>query len=116
VYNHLDEEKERDAWTWVLDIQATNHMSGSRVAILGTVRFSDMVVLDTMRFNDNSVVRIEGHETVVFMCKNGQSRSLEGVYFISQLATNIVSIRQLDEVGYKIDINTRVMKIWEPMV
>jgi hypothetical protein len=30
------------------------------------------------------------------------------------LATNIVSIRQLNEVGYKIDINTGVMKIWEP--
>jgi hypothetical protein len=36
------------------------------------------------------------------------------VYFIPRLATNIVSIRQLNEVGYKIDINTGVMKIWEP--
>jgi hypothetical protein len=26
------------------------------------------------------------------MCKNGESRSLEGVYFIPRLATNIVSI------------------------
>jgi hypothetical protein len=36
------------------------------------------------------------------------------VYFIPQLATNIVIIGLLDEVGYKIDINTGVMKIWEP--
>jgi hypothetical protein len=50
----------------------------------------------------------------MFMCRNDESRSLEGVYFIPQLATNIVSIGQLDEVHYKIDIDTSVMKIWEP--
>jgi hypothetical protein len=36
------------------------------------------------------------------------------VYFIPRLATNIVSIRHHNEVGYKIDINTGVMKIQEP--
>jgi hypothetical protein len=78
------------------------------------VHFSDMVVLGTVHFSDDSVVRIEGHEIVVLMCKNGESQSLKGVYFISRLATNVVSIGQLDEVGYKIDIDTRVIKIWEP--
>jgi hypothetical protein len=39
---------------------------------------------------------------------------IEGVYFIPRLATNTVSIGQLDEVDYKIDINTGVMKIREP--
>jgi hypothetical protein len=28
VYAHLEEEKERDAGTWVLDIGATNHRFG----------------------------------------------------------------------------------------
>jgi hypothetical protein len=28
LYAHLDEEKERNAGTWVLDTRATNHMSG----------------------------------------------------------------------------------------
>jgi hypothetical protein len=49
----------------------------------------------------------------VFVCKNDESRSLEGVYLIPHLATNIVSIGQLDEVGYMIDIDTGVMKILE---
>jgi hypothetical protein len=35
------------------------------------------------------------------------------LYVILRLATNIVSIEQLNEVGYKIDINTGVMKIRE---
>jgi hypothetical protein len=47
----------------------------------------------------------------VFVCKNGESRSFEGVYLIPWLATTVVSIRRLDKVGYKIDIDTAVMKI-----
>jgi hypothetical protein len=60
------------------------------------------------------VARIEGRGTVVFVCKNSESRSFDGVYFIPRLATNIVSVSQLDEIGYKININTGVMKIREP--
>jgi hypothetical protein len=51
--------------------------------------------------------------TVMFMCKNVVSRSFDRVYFIPRLTTNIVSVRQLDEIGYKIDIDTGVMKIQE---
>jgi hypothetical protein len=71
-------------------------------------------VLGTMRFGDDSMAQIQECGTIVFVCKNGESQLLEGVYFIPRLATNIVNIRQLDEVGYKIDIDTSVMKIREP--
>jgi hypothetical protein len=71
-------------------------------------------VLKTVHFGDDSVVRIEGRVIVMFMCKNDKSRSFIGVYFIPRLTTNIMSIGQLDEIGYKIDIDTGVMKIWEP--
>jgi hypothetical protein len=73
-----------------------------------------------VHFGNDSVAQIEGHETIVFMCKNGECQSLEGVHFISQLATNIVSIGQLNEAGYKIDIDIDIdidigmMKIREP--
>jgi hypothetical protein len=50
----------------------------------------------------------------VFICKNSESWSFDGVYFIPRLTTNIVSINQLDEIGYKIDIDTGVTKIQEP--
>jgi hypothetical protein len=108
VFAHLDEEKECDAGTWVLDTGATNHMSGCRAAFTKI----DTAVLGTVRFSDDSVARIEGRGTVVFVCKNGESRSFDRVYFISRLTTNIVSIGQLDEIGYKIDID--MMKIREP--
>jgi hypothetical protein len=73
-----------------------------------------MVVLGTVCFGDDSVARIKGRNTIMFVCKNDESRSLEGVYFIPRLTTNNVSIRQLNEVGYKIDIDIGMMKIQEP--
>jgi hypothetical protein len=110
VFVDLDEEKERDAGTWVLGTGAMNHMSGCWTAFTKI----DMTVLGTVRFSDDSVARIKGCETIVFVCKNGESRSFEMVYFIPHLMTNIVSIGQRDEIGYKIDIDTGAMKIWEP--
>jgi hypothetical protein len=92
VFAHLDEQKERDTGTWVLDTEVTNHKSGCQAAFMKI----DMTVLGTVRFDDDSVLWIEGHRTVVFMHKNGESRSSNGVYFIPCLTTNIVSIGQLD--------------------
>jgi hypothetical protein len=71
-------------------------------------------VLCIVHFGDDSVARIEGRGTIMFVCESNESQSLEGVYFNPRLATNIMSIRQLDEVGYKIDIDIGVMKIREP--
>jgi hypothetical protein len=73
----------------------------------------DTVVLGTVRFGDDSVAQIEGRGTVVFVCKNSEYRSFDGVYFIRHLTTNIMSVGQLDEIGY-IDIDTGMMKIREP--
>jgi hypothetical protein len=47
MFVHHDEEKDLKAGTWILDNGATNHMSGSWIAF---------TKLDTVRFNDNSVV------------------------------------------------------------
>jgi hypothetical protein len=52
----------------------------------------NMVVLSTMCYNDNLVARIKGHGTIMFVCKNDESRSLEGVYVIPRLGTNSISI------------------------
>jgi hypothetical protein len=69
VYTHLD-KKERDAETWVLDTGGTNHMSGCWAAFTKL----NTVVLDTVCFGDDLVARIKGHMTVVFVCKNNESR------------------------------------------
>jgi hypothetical protein len=69
VFAYLDEEKERDAGTWVLYTGAMNHTSRCQAAFTKI----DTMVLGTVRFGDDSVAQIEGRETVVFVCKNGES-------------------------------------------
>jgi hypothetical protein len=110
VFAQLGEEVEHEAEMWVLDTGATNHMSGSRAAFAKL----DTAVLRTMHFADDSAARIEGRGTVTFMCKNGELRSFDGVDFIPRLTMNIMSIGQLNEVGYKIKIDDAVMRIQEP--
>jgi hypothetical protein len=58
----------------------------------------------TVHFGDGSVVEIVGVGTVLFVCKTGNHRSLNGVYLIPKLTTNIISLDQLDEVGYEVSI------------
>jgi hypothetical protein len=46
----------------------------------------DTAVLNTVRFSNKSVIRIDGRETIMFMCWNDEPRLLSGVYFIPRLA------------------------------
>jgi hypothetical protein len=92
VFTHLDEEKECDTGTCVLDTGVTNHMPRCWVAFMKI----DTTFLSIVHFSDNSVAWIEGRGTIVFVCKNSESRSFNGVYFIPHLMTNIVSVGQLD--------------------
>ena len=90
VLLHLSEEEKEAVGTrrWVLDTDATNHMTGSRSF------FTELNtgVARTIKFGDGSVVAIEGKGTVLFACKNGEHCRLDGVYYIPRLTTNIVSL------------------------
>ena len=110
MFVHLGERETRTEETWVLDTSATNHMSGSREVFTEL----DTTMFGTVCFRDDSVARIEGKGAIVFLCKNGEHRSFVGAYYIPRLMTNIVSIGQLDEAGYHINIKDGAMKVHEP--
>ena len=74
----------------------------------------DTRVHGTVWFGDGSVARIEGRGTVLFKLKDVGHKALGGVYHISRLTASIVSIGQLDEDGYRIDIQAGVLRIWDP--
>jgi hypothetical protein len=103
----LSDAEQQECHRWVLDTGATNHMTGCKSA------FSDLdrAIHGTVRFEDGSVVQIEGIGTVLFSGKNGEHRAFTGVYYIPRLTTNIISVGQLDEMGYKTLIDDGVMRI-----
>ena len=93
----------------MLDTGAMNHMTGSR-AVFAELNTS---VTGTVRFGDGSVVDIKGKGTVLFAYKNGEHRRLEGVYYIPRLTTNIVSLGQMDEDGFKVDIEAGILRLFD---
>jgi hypothetical protein len=54
---------------------------------------------------------MEGCRTIVFSSKSGEHRIFTKIYYIPRLKTSILSIGQLDELGYEANINSGVMWI-----
>ena len=94
---------------WILDTGATNHMIGAR-SVFSEL---DSGIRRTVKFGDGSVVKIEGHDTILFVSKGGEHRKLTDVYFIPRLKANLLSLGQLDETGCFISIERGLLKIFD---
>jgi transposase InsO family protein len=82
-------------------------MTGAR----GAFSELDAGVCSTVRFGDRSVVCIEGCGTVILSNRSGEHHAFTGVYFIPKLKTNILSVGQLDEIGFQVLIDSGVLSI-----
>ena len=70
-------------------------------------------ICGTVKFGDGSIVKIEGRDTILFVRKGGEHRKLTGVYFISRIKANLVSLGQLDEAGCFISIKRELLEIYD---
>jgi hypothetical protein len=95
--------------TWILDTGATNHMTGNRDALASL----DESVRGAVRFSDGSMVEIQGIGAVTLAGRQDEHRVLTEVYFIPSLKCNIVSLGQLEEAGYRIEIDNGVLEVLE---
>jgi hypothetical protein len=62
VFTQFREEEEHDTKSWICDIGAMNHMSGSQAGFTEV----DSMLRGTVHLRDNSVAENEGRGTVVF--------------------------------------------------
>lgn len=66
-----------------------------------------------VKFGDGSLVQIEGKGTINMVCKNGEIRKLHGVYYIPTLRSNIISLGQLSEEGYRVVLNGESLWVYD---
>jgi hypothetical protein len=110
VQLHLTkEEGEVASRRWVMDTGTTNHMRGTR-SIFAELNSG---ITGTVKFGDGSVVDIQGKGTILFILKSDEHRRLDGVYYIPRLTTNVISLGQMDEDGYKVDIESDILRLFD---
>jgi hypothetical protein len=71
----------------------------------------DRSVTGKVRFGDGSIVDICGRGIVLFTIDNDRHRELSGVYWIPRLKSNIISIGQLDELGFPTHVEGGFMTV-----
>ena len=94
--------------TWYLDNGASNHMTGDR----NKFQNLDERYSGSVKFVDGSSMKIQGKGTIVFGYMNGEQWTLEEVYYIPKLCSNLVSLGQLTESGHKIVIDEDELEVY----
>lgn len=92
--------KENEEDTWYLDNGASNHMTGVREYFAEL----DENVTGLVRFGDGSRVQIKGKGTILVECKNKEQLVIPEVYYIPALRSNILSLGQMTEEGYRVEM------------
>ena len=81
--------------SWYLNTGASSHMIGIKAFFHSIDEEKKSVV----RFGDGSFIKYEGRGVIIVLCKNGEEMELEGVLYLQDLKTNILSLRKLNDQG-----------------
>ncbi|KAD5961118.1 hypothetical protein E3N88_12591 [Mikania micrantha] len=98
-----------DSLVWYLDNGASNHMTGVEKHFTEL----DTKVSGLVRFGDGSQVKIKGRGFIIFQCKNREQRIMDNVYYIPELCSNILSLGQMTEIGYKVWMDDDKLWLYE---
>jgi len=92
---------------WYLDSGTSNHICGHKYL------FKDMQKIEDgdVSFGDASKVEVKGRGMVCYLQKDGLIGSLQDVYYVPDLNTNILSMGQLTEKGYSIFLKDRLLHL-----
>lgn len=94
---------------WYLDNGASNHMSGNRIFFVDL----DETITGKVRFGDDSCIDIRGKGSIRFLFEDGVKKTLENVYFIPDLKSNIVSLGQATEAGCEVRMKDDILTLYD---
>lgn len=84
-----------DNTTWYLDTGASNHMCGYK-HFLKEMR---EVKSGHVSFEDASKIHVKGKDTIFYLQANDAECSIEDVYYVSDLKSNILRLGQHFKIG-----------------
>ena len=64
----------------------------------------DDTISGEVTFGDSSKISVKGKGTITIVLKNGDKKYINDVYYIPALKSNIISLGQLVEKGYNIQM------------
>ncbi|PWA64782.1 zinc finger, CCHC-type [Artemisia annua] len=98
-----------DASLCYLDNGASNHMTGTK----SHFKDIDESITGRVRFRDVLYVEIKGRGSILLGCRNKEQKIVSDVYYISNLKSNILSIGQLTEIGFKIIMDGNKLTLYD---
>ncbi|KAF2310285.1 hypothetical protein GH714_007584 [Hevea brasiliensis] len=103
--NQIEEDTKQNIW--YLDTAASNHMSGNK----SVFSFLDESYQDSVKFGNNSRVSIMGKGQVTIQTTRNVTHKISDVFYVPDLKTNLLSVGQLQEKGYEIQIKDGIFRL-----
>ncbi|KAL4296943.1 hypothetical protein GQ457_12G005360 [Hibiscus cannabinus] len=92
---------------WYLDNCASNHMCGRKEWFVEL----DEKVRGQVIFGDDSHADVKGKGKVMITQKNGEKKYITDVYYVPAMKSNIISLGQLLEKGYEVQMKNRSLSL-----
>ncbi|KAL4289790.1 hypothetical protein GQ457_14G023810 [Hibiscus cannabinus] len=103
-YKRNEESKKN---IWYLDNCASNHMCGRKEWFVEL----DEIVRGRVIFGDDSHAEVKGKGKVMITQKNGEKKYITNVYYVPAMKSNIISLGQLLEKGYEVQMKNRSLSL-----
>ena len=101
----LKDDERNDKSSWYLDNGASNHMCGDKLKFASI----DENMQGNISFGDSSKIQICGKGTSLISFRNRRHRLIHDVYYVPKQKSNILSLEQLLEKGYEVNMKNRCL-------